>query len=132
MDTKTRHRNIRKNVKKHRKKKPTTYDKHHMTPSDKRFVKMKQLNQKHKHKASKKTLEKRINETQCCDCKKTQQKKLFSVNQWSKKRPTCRECICTIVVEEKRIAKEKSLLKKCHKYILPRVGAILPTTTTLS
>jgi len=86
-----------------------------MTPSDKRFVKMKQLNQKHKHKASKKTLEKRINETQCCDCKKTQQKKLFSVNQWSKKRPTCRECICTIVVEEKRIAKEKSLLKKCHK-----------------
>jgi len=111
MDTKTRHRNKRKNVKKHRKKEPATYDKHHMTTSDKRLVKMKQLKQKQKNKASKKTLEKRTNETQCCACKKTLQKKLFSVNQWSNKRPTCRECISTIVVEEKRLAKENSLLK---------------------
>ena len=119
MDMATLHRKKRKNAKKHRvvhkkpkRKHPSTYDKHHMTPSDKRLVKMKKLKKKHKNKASKKTLEKRTNETRCFDCKKTLKKKLFSVNQWSNKRPKCRECVSTIVVEEKRLAKEKSLLKK--------------------
>jgi len=117
MDMATQHRKKRKNVKKHgvvhkksKRKHPLTYDKHHMTISDRKLVKTKQLKQKEKNKASKKTMEKRTNETFCCDCSRTLAKKYFSVNQWSNKQPMCRECISTIVVEEKRLAKEKRLL----------------------
>jgi hypothetical protein len=123
MDMATQHRKKRKNVKKHgvvhkksKRKHPLTYDKHHMTINDKKLVKTKQLKQKQKqkqkNKVSKKTLEKRGNESFCCDCNKTLIKKHFSVNQWSSKQPMCRECVSTMVVEEKRLAKEKRLLGK--------------------